>query len=396
MGRLSLVILIPTINSLPATNIVFYEEVGFKNYELSNHLGNVLATVTDRKVPDIDVPNSLYNHFNAQITTIADYYPFGMQIEERTWTAPSNKYRFGFNGQEKENEISGNDGGHISYKYSIQDVRLGRFLSVDPLAASYPWNSTYAFAENKVIQFVDLEGLEVGEPGNGGFRAGLALFSKKPLEALAREREENKATGEVIGYAPAAGLAIAFPIGIWGLRSIGIYLAEELGEELAGFPIIPDPGDLVQSQVKKQFRPTKVLPGMPVAQKKEIRQWLATKWMGKKKYTQYIDLNRAVYTRKLTKGEKFIQFRVKGNEGKLGNYYAPIGTKPGEIGLDPDQVTQTLLVTVTKNTKVLFSAHKKKAPYYADKSVVTKGGGIQIFSKELKNNVSVVDITPTP
>ena len=146
--------------------IVFDEQVGFKNYELSNHLGNVLATVTDRKVPDIDVTNSLYNHFNAQITSIADYYPFGMQIEERSWTVPSNKYRFGFNGQEKENEISGNDGDYLSFEYRVHDARLGKFLSVDPLFKDYPWNSTYAFAENRVIDGIDLEGLE-WQPVNG-------------------------------------------------------------------------------------------------------------------------------------------------------------------------------------------------------------------------------------
>jgi len=33
-------------------------------------------------------------------------------------------------------------------------------LSVDPLADSYPWNSTYAFAENKPISGIDLDGLE--------------------------------------------------------------------------------------------------------------------------------------------------------------------------------------------------------------------------------------------
>jgi len=127
-----------------------------KTYELSNHLGNVLATITDRKVPNVS--GTSFTYYNPQITTITDYYPFGMQIEERSWVASSSSYRFGFNGQEKENDISGNDGDYLSFTYRIHDVRLGRFLSVDPLAASYPWNSTYAFAENRVIDGIDLEG----------------------------------------------------------------------------------------------------------------------------------------------------------------------------------------------------------------------------------------------
>ncbi|MEM9981106.1 MAG: hypothetical protein AAF734_01340 [Bacteroidota bacterium] len=35
-----------------------------------------------------------------------------------------------------------------------------RFLSVDPLARDFAWNSVYAFAENDVIRSIDLEGLE--------------------------------------------------------------------------------------------------------------------------------------------------------------------------------------------------------------------------------------------
>jgi hypothetical protein len=42
----------------------------------------------------------------------------------------------------------------------MYDSRIGRFLSVDPLEKHYPWNSTYAFAMNRVIDGIDLEGLE--------------------------------------------------------------------------------------------------------------------------------------------------------------------------------------------------------------------------------------------
>ena len=69
-------------------------------------------------------------------------------------------YRFGFNGQMKDNEISGIDGGHLSFEYRIHDARIGRFLSVDPLFSNYPYNSPYAFAQNCVISGADLEGKE--------------------------------------------------------------------------------------------------------------------------------------------------------------------------------------------------------------------------------------------
>jgi RHS repeat-associated protein len=67
------------------------------------------------------------------------------------------EYRYGFQGQETDKEWLG---GAVSYKYRVHDARIGRFLSVDPLAPDYPWNSPYAFSENRVIDGVELEGLE--------------------------------------------------------------------------------------------------------------------------------------------------------------------------------------------------------------------------------------------
>ncbi len=68
-------------------------------------------------------------------------------------------YRYGFNGQEKDNEIKGL-GNSLDFTFRMHDARLGRFLSLDPLAKQYPWNSPYAFAENRPIDGKDLEGRE--------------------------------------------------------------------------------------------------------------------------------------------------------------------------------------------------------------------------------------------
>ncbi len=84
---------------------------------------------------------------------------YTQQLVTKTFCDGDENYRFGFNGQEKDNEIKGK-GNSLSFKYRMHDSRLGRFLSVDPLSASYPWNSTYAFAENRVIDGIDLEGAE--------------------------------------------------------------------------------------------------------------------------------------------------------------------------------------------------------------------------------------------
>lgn len=86
-----------------------------------------------------------------------DYYPFGVQMPGRSFN--SGEYRYGFQGQEKDDEIKGS-GNSVNYKYRMHDPRVGRFFAVDPLASKYPHNSPYAFSENMVIHAIELEGLE--------------------------------------------------------------------------------------------------------------------------------------------------------------------------------------------------------------------------------------------
>ncbi|MEN9301662.1 MAG: hypothetical protein RL264_91 [Bacteroidota bacterium] len=86
-----------------------------------------------------------------------------MQLDGRTISGES--YRYGFQNQEKDDELKG-AGNSVNYKYRMHDPRVGRFFSVDPLASKYPWNSTYAFSENRVIDCIELEGLEAWEVKN--------------------------------------------------------------------------------------------------------------------------------------------------------------------------------------------------------------------------------------
>ena len=71
----------------------------------------------------------------------------------------SESYRYGFQGQEKDDEVKG-EGNSLNYTFRMHDPRVGRFLSLDPLAPQYPHNSPYVFSENRVIDGIELEGLE--------------------------------------------------------------------------------------------------------------------------------------------------------------------------------------------------------------------------------------------
>jgi RHS repeat-associated protein len=131
--------------------------VGQEYYELANHLGNVLVTISDKRVGVDADNNGQVDYYTAVIMSAQDYYAFGMIKPGRKYNVDG--YRYGFNGKEKSDEISG-QGVDYDYGFRIYDARVGRFLSVDPLSKEYPWNSTYAFAENDVIRSIDLDGLE--------------------------------------------------------------------------------------------------------------------------------------------------------------------------------------------------------------------------------------------
>lgn len=116
-----------------------------QRYQLTDHLGNVRAVV------------GRATSGTPYVVVRTDDYPFGMLQPGRH--ANTSDYRYGFQGQEMDDEIKG-EGNSINFKYRMHDPRIGRFFAVDPLASSYPWNSSYAFSENRVIDGIELEGLE--------------------------------------------------------------------------------------------------------------------------------------------------------------------------------------------------------------------------------------------
>ena len=129
---------------------------GSKAYELSNHLGNVMVVTSDIK-EGIVMPTNLAraSYYKAIVLSATDYYPFGYQIENRTYASES--YKYGFNGMEKDNEIKGS-GNFYDFGLRCYDPRLGRMLSIDPRAPGYPWQTTYAYHRNSPISILDYLG----------------------------------------------------------------------------------------------------------------------------------------------------------------------------------------------------------------------------------------------
>jgi len=77
----------------------------------------------------------------------------------RSYYAGAQGYRYGFNGKENDRDVKG-DGNEIDYGMRIYDPRIAKFLSVDPLTAYYSGWTPFAYAMNRPIDGVDLDGLE--------------------------------------------------------------------------------------------------------------------------------------------------------------------------------------------------------------------------------------------
>jgi YD repeat-containing protein len=151
------VITVAPVNATDNANLTVSR--GFKQYELTNHLGNVLATITDRKIPSTTSGAITYQ---AEILSGQDYYAFGMLMPGRGFSHKT--YRFGFGNQEKDDEIIG-EGNSYTAEYWQYDPLLGRRWNIDPITKS--WESSYAAFSNNPICFNDPSGLSSDPPVSG-------------------------------------------------------------------------------------------------------------------------------------------------------------------------------------------------------------------------------------
>jgi len=116
----------------------------------------------------------------------SNLHSFGMLMKERTFS--SEHYRYGFNGQEKDDEIKGN-GNSYGFEARMYDPRLGRWLSMDALANKYPAVSPFAFALNTPIMAKDPDGNVVifingQHAGTGGTAAYWGGYDSKVMNKI--------------------------------------------------------------------------------------------------------------------------------------------------------------------------------------------------------------------
>ncbi len=127
------------------------------------------------------------------------------------------EYRYGFNGKEIDKGSEGMGGGCSTYDYGfrIYNPSLGKFLSVDPLTASYPWYTPYQFAGNKPINCIDLDGLEeyaviLWVSKNGGYGVRVHVIKEDgPLTISYYSRPQNTTSP-----GPNQTCSECFPMGV--------------------------------------------------------------------------------------------------------------------------------------------------------------------------------------
>ena len=145
------------------------------HYELTNHLGNVMAVISD-EASTTDEP---------MVVSLSDYYPFGMSMPERTY---SPDYRYGYTGHEKENDLAE---GVYTTEYRLLDTRLGRWMSVDKLAGDYTWMSPYNYCDGNPVMMVDPDGKRI-KKGLNKAASNLATNPKDIDTEINNYAEQNK------------------------------------------------------------------------------------------------------------------------------------------------------------------------------------------------------------
>ena len=178
------------------------------NYHLKDHLGNVRAVIS-----------SSYGPGAFTQTQASDYYPFGMAHtveissvkngkameavrvepretdESKTFTR-SNAYLY--NGKEEQPM----PGKWLDYGARFYDAQLGRWHSVDPLAEKGRRWSTYTYALDNPVRFIDPDGMWVDDPP-GFIAAVLRLVTGNSGEINAPENvsipESTREASKVIG-----------------------------------------------------------------------------------------------------------------------------------------------------------------------------------------------------
>ncbi len=134
---------------------IFNRTWGLKQYELSNHLGNVQVTISDKKIGVLSSNQVDFVAYEPEVKSATDYYAYGMEMPGKTYK--SEEYKYGFGGKEAISSFYNNRNVY-DFEARFFDSRIARTFSLDPHFKSYPFISGYSFLGNNSILIVDVDG----------------------------------------------------------------------------------------------------------------------------------------------------------------------------------------------------------------------------------------------
>lgn len=191
---------------------------GMSQYELTNHLGNVLTTIKDEPIYDFQAAGgggTIPKAFPKKpfVLTATDYYPFGMPMPNRKFSSSGSKYRFGFNTQEKDDEVYG-EGNLNTAEFWEYDTRIARRWNLDPVPKGYI--SGYAVLSNSPIWRIDPDGDDDFFNSDGSFshstKKGTQIKiidgkTTQDFSSFSASRTHNQASAKIVAhYAGQVGI----------------------------------------------------------------------------------------------------------------------------------------------------------------------------------------------
>jgi RHS repeat-associated protein len=133
---------VPYRASLTEGQAIFKNGVPFFEFYLKDHLGNVRVLFDT----------------TGKIKQRNDYYPFGLSIDRnvpmQTPTVRNGINRYLYN--EKELQVGT---GYLDYGARMYMPEIGRWMAVDPVTEKMPSSSSYSYAFNNPLRFIDVGGL---------------------------------------------------------------------------------------------------------------------------------------------------------------------------------------------------------------------------------------------
>lgn len=139
------------------------------------------------------------DYYTADIITANDYYPFGSQMPGRKYSQPNTKYRYGFNGQERSDDVTA---GNYTAEFWEYDSRIGRRWNLDPVILT--GESPYLVNGGNPIYYTDPLGdfkTKFGAQWNkfwhGGNSVGKNKYDEWYVTKNIAGREGQKGSGNV-------------------------------------------------------------------------------------------------------------------------------------------------------------------------------------------------------